>query len=80
MLSHLKTLTLGRSDLESMEMAERVRTAVTPNVTLSEVASLVSNVNTHNEDLSDIRVYTNSKFVGRAESKNDSCFCQSGSY
>ena len=33
-------LTFGRSDLESMEMAESVRTAVTPSVTRSEVASL----------------------------------------
>ena len=37
---------MGRSDLESMEMADRVRTAVTPRVTLSEVASLVSNIKT----------------------------------
>lgn len=34
-------ITFGRSDLESIEMADRVRTAVTPSVTLSEVASLV---------------------------------------
>ena len=34
--------TLGRSERESMEMAESVRTAVTPRVTRSEVASLFS--------------------------------------
>ena len=33
---------MGRSDLESIEIADRVRTAVTPNVTLSDVASLLS--------------------------------------
>ena len=33
---------MGRSERESMEMAESVRTAVTPRVTRSEVASLFS--------------------------------------
>ena len=38
---------MGRSDLESIEMADNVRTAVTPSVTLSEVASLLSQNPTH---------------------------------
>ena len=40
-------LTLGRSDLESIEMADKVSTAVTPSVTLSDVASLLSQNPTH---------------------------------